>query len=93
PRNLVMNRDRLSLLFGAAALFCVGAMAPASAMPVEQNYYAAPGVTADGRLDIRDVPDNATQMEMHLTQQVLVLQDQIDQLREELEALKAATTN
>jgi hypothetical protein len=85
-----MNRVQLASLVGAAALSGAVLAAPVFAMPVEQDYYATPGVTADGRLEIREILDNATEMEMRLTNQILVLQDQIDQLREEIEALKAS---
>ncbi len=77
--------SRLGLVVPLVTLFA-GAGA---AMPLEQNYYSAPGVTADGRLDIQEILDNATEMEMRLSQQLLVLQDQIDRLVDEVDAIKA----
>jgi len=72
-----------------AAVGWLAAAAAASAMPVEQNYYATPGVTAEGRLDIRDIRDDSTEMEMRLSKQLMVLQQQILKLEAEIEALKA----
>lgn len=82
---------RLNTLAALGASAClVLAATTATAMPIEQNYYAAPGVTQDGRLDIKEVADNSTEMEMRLSQQLMVLQNQILDLQREIAAMKAA---
>jgi hypothetical protein len=58
-------------------------------MPVEQDWYDERGVTEDGRLDIQDVDDQSTPMEVRLSRQVMVLQTQIDVLRREIDRLSA----
>ena len=70
----------------AAAWLWAGATA---AMPVEQDWYEEEGVTDDGRLEIREVEDSSTDMEMRLSRQVMVLQRQIDILKRELGRLNA----
>lgn len=80
---------RLTTLAASACLLC--AASAATAMPIEQDYYSkTPGVTKEGRLDIKDVPDSATQMEMRLSRQLMVLQRQISDLQREIAAIKAA---
>jgi lactam utilization protein B len=61
----------------------------AVAMPVEQDWYDEKGVTEDGRLDIREIDDSSSDMEMRLSRQVMVLQRQIDVLRREIGRLNA----
>jgi hypothetical protein len=58
-------------------------------MPVEQDWYEERGVTEDGRLDIQEVDDLSTPMEVRLSRQVMVLQTQIDMLRREIGRLSA----
>ncbi|MFP6759825.1 MAG: hypothetical protein VCC99_16660 [Alphaproteobacteria bacterium] len=58
-------------------------------MPVEQDWYEERGVTEDGRLDIQEVDDLSTPMEVRLSRQVMVLQTQIDVLRREIGRLSA----
>ena len=84
-----MTQYKFLAALGASACLLLSATA-ATAMPIEQDYYATPGVTKEGRLDIKDVPDTATQMEMRLSQQLMVLQRQILDLQRELAAVKAA---
>jgi hypothetical protein len=81
-----MQRTNVILtLIAAAALSIGGAMA----MPVEQDWYDERGMTEDGRLDIRDVDDQSTAMEVPLSRQVMVLQTQIDVLRRKIDRLSA----
>jgi hypothetical protein len=84
-----MIRYNVLAALGASACLLLSATA-ATAMPIEQDYYAAPGVTKEGRLDIKEVDDNSTEMEMRLSQQLMVLQRQILDLQRELAAVKAA---
>lgn len=84
-----MTRLNTLAALGAAACLALTAGA-ATAMPIEQDYYAAPGVTDDGKLDIQEVADDSTEMEMRLSQQLMVLQRQISELQAELDAVKAA---
>ncbi len=82
---------RLNTLAALGATVCLAFVAgTATAMPIEQDYYSAPGVTSDGRLDIKEVEDNATEMEMRLSQQLMVLQQQILDLQREIAAIKAS---
>ncbi len=83
---------RLNTLAAVGTSLClVLAAGAATAMPIEQDYYAAPGVTEDGRLDIKEVDDNSSEMEMRLSQQLMVLQRQILDLQREIAAIKAST--
>lgn len=68
------------------------AVAPgASAMPIETDAYTdIPGATKDGQLDIREVLDNSTEMDIRLTKQIMLLQRQINQLQRKIEKLEAA---
>jgi hypothetical protein len=84
-----MTRLNTLAALGASACLVFAATA-ATAMPVDQDYYAAPGVTKDGRLDIKEVHDNSTEMEMRLSQQLMVLQRQISDLQKEIATIKAA---
>lgn len=84
-----MTRLNTLVALGAAAYLGLAASA-ATAMPIEQDYYAAPGVTKEGKLDIQEVADDSTEMEMRLSQQLMVLQQQISELQAELAAVKAA---
>ncbi len=84
-----MTRLNTLAAFGASVSLLLAA-GGATAMPIEQNYYAAPGVTDDGKLDIQEVADNSTEMEIRLSQQLMVLQQQISDLQREINALKAA---
>lgn len=78
----------LGALAGAALILLLAAAA--RAMPVEtRDYRDVPGVTADGELDIHDVLDNATEMDVRLTKQIMLLQRQINQLKREIEELEA----
>ena len=81
-----MQRTKVIVTLIAAAALSIGA---AAAMPVEQDWYEERGVTEDGRLDIQDVDDQSTAMEVRLTRQVMVLQTQIDVLRREIDRLSA----
>jgi hypothetical protein len=66
------------------------AAAAARAMPVDTgSYQDVPGVTPDGELDISDVLDNATQMDIRLTKQIMLLQRQINELERRIERLQA----
>ena len=61
------------------------------AMPVETDSITdIPGVTKDGELDIREVLDNSTEMDIRLTKQIMLLQRQINQLKRKIEILEAA---
>lgn len=84
-----MTRLNTLAALGASACFLLAA-GTATAMPIEQDYYAAPGVTEDGRLDIKEVADDSTEMEMRLSQQLMVLQRQILDLQREIAAIKAS---
>ena len=78
----------------AAALAVVMAFSvthSASAMPIETDSYTdIPGATEDGQLDIREVLDNSTEMDIRLTKQIMLLQRQINQLQRKIEKLEAA---
>jgi len=86
---LVRSRGIASLGAGVAGLAM--AAGAALAMPVEtpSDIRQVPGATADGRLDIREVLDNATAMEVRLTKQLMLLQRQINQLQMEIADLRA----
>ena len=81
-----MQQTKVIVTLIAAAALSIGA---AAAMPVEQDWYEERGVTEDGRLDIQEVDDLSTPMEVRLSRQVMVLQTQIDMLRREIGRLSA----
>ena len=84
-----MTRFNTLVALGASACIVLAA-GTVTAMPVEQDYYSTPGVTEDGRLDIKEIEDNSTEMEMRLTKQLMVLQQQILDLQREIATIKAA---
>jgi len=49
-----------------------------------------PGVTGDGELDIREVLDTSTEMDIRLTKQIMLLQRQINDLKKQIETMQAA---
>ena len=65
-----------------------GSLGSAQAMPVEQDWYRAPGVNQYGRLEIREVRPDASEQDMIISKQLMVLQDQISKLTDELAAMK-----
>jgi hypothetical protein len=71
----------------AAAIGFV-ALTPALAMPVESDFEKVAGATAEGTLDINEVLDNASQMDVRLTKQIMLLQKQINDLRAEVDRLR-----
>jgi len=85
-----MTRLSTLVALGASVSLALAASS-ATAMPIEQDYYAAPGVTDDGKLDIKEVDDNSTEMEMRLSQQLMVLQRQLLDLQREIATIKAAS--
>lgn len=83
PRPVRTNALLALTALGAAAA------APASAMPAETaTLKDVPGVTEQGVLDIRDVLDNATAMEVRLTRQLMLLQRQIIELDRRIDVLQ-----
>ena len=81
-----------SAFVGGLALVLAFSAAP-SAMPIETDTYTdIPGVNEDGQLDIREVLDNSTDMDIRLTKQIMLLQRQINQLQRKIERLEAAQT-
>lgn len=78
---------RLAVRAGLAiCLFAGAALAmPVTTDPLEQ----IPGVNERGELDIREVLDNSTEMDVRLTKQIMLLQRQINQLKREIEGLRA----
>jgi hypothetical protein len=84
-----MARTWVSVGLGVALLWA-GASA-GQAMPLEHDWLNTPGVTTHGTLDIREVDDNSTEMEMRLSKQIMVLQQQILDLQRDMEALRAQT--
>jgi hypothetical protein len=83
-------RSRLGdMVAGGAIALCLAA-GVAMAMPVETGTYAeVSGVNDQGELDIREVLDNATEMDVRLTKQIMLLQRQLNVLKEEIEFLRA----
>jgi TolA-binding protein len=74
---------------GALALLAAGASA-AGAMPLDPEWKKnTAGLTLRGTLDIREIEDNATEMEMRLTKQIMVLQQQILKMQAEMAAMRA----
>ena len=73
----------------AVALALAGGTAPA--MPVDTKELGdVPGVTGDGELDIREVLDTSTEMDIRLTKQIMLLQRQINDLKKQIETMQAA---
>lgn len=73
----------------ALALALVAGAAPA--MPLDSvDPREVPGVTKTGELDIREVLDTSTEMDIRLTKQIMLLQRQINDLKLQIEALQAA---
>lgn len=83
-----MHRTNMVVALVAAVSLTIAAET-AVAMPVDQDWYEERGVTEDGRLDIQEVDDRSTDMEVRLSRQVMVLQRQIDVLRRELARVHA----
>ena len=78
---------RLAARAGLAVCLFAGA---ALAMPVDTDpLQQIPGVNERGELDIREVLDNSTEMDVRLTKQIMLLQRQINQLKREIEGLRA----
>ena len=70
----------------AICLFAGTALAmPVDTDPTEQ----IPGVNDQGELDIHEVLDNSTEMDVRLTKQIMLLQRQINGLKREIEVLRA----
>ena len=78
---------RLAVRAGLAiCLFAGTALAmPVDTDPTEQ----IPGVNDQGELDIHEVLDNSTEMDVRLTKQIMLLQRQINGLKREIEVLRA----
>jgi len=77
------------MVFAAILVFSAAGSVPA--MPVETGSYTdIPGATADGQLDIREVLDNSTEMDIRLTKQIMLLQRQINLLQRKIKKLEAA---
>jgi len=74
------------LAVGAAALLAVAGVG--QAMPVSREG-PVPGVNESGELDIREVLDNATEMDVRLTKQIMLLQRQINDLKGQIKVLEA----
>lgn len=88
-----MREDRRAgaRIVAAVSFIALSVAAGAHAMPVETgNYNEIPGATPDGQLDIREVLDNSTEMDIRLTKQIMLLQRQINQLQRKIEKLEAA---
>jgi len=74
-----------------AAILAFSAVSSVPAMPVETGPHTdIPGATKDGQLDIREVLDNSTEMDIRLTKQIMLLQRQINQLQRKIKKLEAA---
>lgn len=74
----------------ACALSMVG-IGATQAMPIETDTYTdIPGVNDTGQLDIREVLDNASEMEIRLTRQIMLLQRQINDLQLQIEDMQDA---
>ena len=85
-QQLFSRRARTALTVLALAVGA-GGVVPAQAMPVEQDWYRAPGVS-NGRLDIRELRPDSSEQDMIIAKQLMVLQDQISKLNDELAAMK-----
>jgi len=81
---------RAMLWVAAPVAISLGLATGSVAMPLQNPGYGTPGVDERGRLAIREIPDDSTPMEQRLSQQLMVLQNQIDRLNAEIQALKAA---
>ncbi len=91
--NNMRMREGLRLRTVAlASILALCAVTNGSAMPVETggSYEEIPGATPDGQLDIREVLDNSTEMDIRLTKQIMLLQRQINQLQRKIQKLEAA---
>ena len=90
--NMRMREGFRLRIVGLASIMALCAANGGSAMPVETggSYDDIPGATADGQLDIREVLDNSTEMDIRLTKQIMLLQRQINQLQRKIERLEAA---
>jgi hypothetical protein len=78
-----------AIVAGVAA--CMAMSAAVSAMPIEtESYSDIPGATEDGQLDIREVLDNSTEMDIRLTKQIMLLQRQINLLERKIKKLETA---
>jgi hypothetical protein len=86
----MINRSGQLLISGAiVAIFGMAAIGPAMAMPIDPETYSdIPGVDSNGRLDIRQVLDSATDMEVRLTRQIMLLQRQINDLQDQIDDLR-----
>ena len=83
-----MTRIATACVAVVAAAIAAGATG-ATAMPVEQDFDRTHGVTSFGVLDIRDVRDDSSEMDIRLTRQIMVLQQQILKLEAEMAAMRA----
>ncbi len=78
---------RLAVRAGLATCLFAGAVL---AMPVDTDpLQQIPGVNDRGELDIREVLDNSTEMDVRLTKQIMLLQRQINPRTREIETLRA----
>jgi secreted protein with Ig-like and vWFA domain len=84
------RRDRAAGLAVAAVALALGAGA-APAMPLDSVAPGeVPGANEEGELDIREVLDTSTEMDIRLSKQIMLLQRQINDLKQQIEALQAA---
>lgn len=84
------GRGRAAGVTAAALALALGAGA-APAMPLDSvDAHEVPGVTETGELDIREVLDTSTEMDIRLTKQIMLLQRQINDLKRQIEVLQAA---
>jgi hypothetical protein len=86
----MINRSGwLSIRGAIVAIFGMATIGSAMAMPIDPETYAdIPGVDSNGRLDIRQVLDSATDMEVRLTRQIMLLQRQINDLQDQIDDLR-----
>ena len=90
------NKNHSRRLRQMGAVACVLSLAwvgTTQAMPVQTDADSdVPGVNEQGRLEIKDVLDSATNMEIRLTKQIMLLQRQINDLQLQIEDLQDGET-
>ena len=80
---------RLRTLSAVACVLSLSVIGSTQAMTVDTDASAeVPGANEQGQLDINAVLDSATEMEIRLTKQIMLLQRQINDLQLQIEDLK-----
>ncbi len=91
--NKIQSR-RLRIICAVTCVLGLAGVGITQAMPVQTDASAkVPGANEQGQLDIKAVLDNATDMEIRLTKQIMLLQRQINDLHLQFEDLKDSQTN